>query len=363
MRADITPLFQELVRRRASDLHIGTSTPPTFRIDGEFCRAEFSLPSDSDVTETLLGYLSDAQRAVFLETGDLDFALELQGLARFRVNYCRKYGGISAAFRPIPAKIPHIDSLGMPQVLKSLAQLRRGLIIVTGPTGSGKSTTLAAIINEINQQRSAHIITIEDPVEFVHESKMCLVTHREIGINAVSFSDALRAAVREDPDIIMVGEMRDLDTIYQSIKAAEMGLLVFGTLHTNSASRAVDRIIDVFPPDQQDQIRTMLADSLKAVVAQQLLRKAQGEGRVAAVEILLSVPGFSNLIREGKIHQIPSLIQMGKDAGMLSMDQSLIELVSRGLITKQEALSRAMDVRTFQRAGISSDTRYEEDDW
>jgi twitching motility protein PilT len=279
----------------------------------------------------------------------LDFTYELGETARFRTNLYQQYHGIAGAFRLIPHKMPTIEELNLPEVLKTVALSKGGICIVTGPTGSGKSTTMAAMINYINDNRSAHIITIEDPIEFFHTNKNCLIDHREVGEHANSFSDAVKAALREDPDIILVGEMRDLETIYQAIKAAETGVLVFGTLHTNNASKTVDRMIDVFPAKQQEQIRSMLAESLKAVIAQQLLKKAGGKGRVAALEILLSASGLSNLIREGKTSQLPNFIQMWRSIGMRAMDTTLRDLVKAGVITAEAAMEKCQDPVNFSR--------------
>lgn len=345
-------LFKIMLGKQASDLHISVGNVPILRINGDLAVTDYPVLTESKVEELLFSLPNEEQLYHFEETGDLDFAYAMPGVARFRCNYYQDYRGIAGAFRLIPSKIPVLDELNLPSIIKDIAQFRKGLIIVTGPTGSGKSTTLAAIINTINNSRNAHIVTIEDPLEFVHESRMCLITHREVGTNASSFASALRAAIREDPDIILVGEMRDLETMALAIRAASTGLLVLTTLHTNNASKAVDRIIDVFPAIQQDQIRAMLSDSLKAVVAQQLIKTADKKGRCAAVEILIATLGLSNIVREAKTPQIPSIIQTGREFGMQSMDQALIELIRAGKITAKVAKDRASDYKTFLRAGI-----------
>ncbi|HEY3997679.1 MAG TPA: PilT/PilU family type 4a pilus ATPase [Candidatus Xenobia bacterium] len=346
-------LLEQLVAVGGSDLHLSAGVPPCYRLKGDMVPQNFAPLTAQEIEAMLFPVMSEEQRAHFEENSDLDFAMELPGLARFRVNFARQYRGMLSVMRIIPREIPNLAQLGLPAAIDRLCRTRRGMVIVTGPTGSGKSTTLAAMINEINQQRQAHIITIEDPIEFVHDSKKCLITHREIGQHAVSFADAIRAAVREDPDIILVGEMRDLDTVSQAVKAAEMGLLVLATLHTNNAAKAVDRIIDIFPAEDQEQIRVTLSEALKGVVAQQLLKKADGKGRVAVHEILIGTPALSNLIRDAKTHQIPGVIQTGRDVGMQLMDQGLIDLIQKGLITPEIAREKATDYRNFQRAGIN----------
>ncbi|MHB2018652.1 MAG: type IV pilus twitching motility protein PilT [Candidatus Xenobia bacterium] len=355
IRPDLTlrGLLDRMVSMGASDLHLSAGVPPCFRLQGDIQITQVAALTPEEMEQMLLPLLTEEQRATFLETGDLDFATELPGIARFRVNFSRQYRGMAAVMRTIPSKIPRIADLGLPPSIDRIVRIRRGLVIVTGPTGSGKSTTLASIINEINLTREAHIITIEDPLEFVHDSKKCLITHREVGQHATGFADALRAAVREDPDIVLVGEMRDLDTVTQAIRAAEMGLLVLATLHTNNASKAVDRIIDIFPAEDQDQIRISLSEALRAVVAQQLLKRADGKGRVAVHEVLLSNQATSNLIREAKTHQLPSVIQTGRQEGMQLMDQALIELIQKAIITPQQAREKACDLRNFQRVGIN----------
>jgi twitching motility protein PilT len=304
---------------------------------------------NSDGYETaLFAILTENQRQIFTTRNDLDFAYEIPDVARFRVNLLRQHRGVGAVFRLLPSRFRTLDELGLPQVVYSLARLEQGLVLVTGPTGSGKSTTLAAIIDHINEESDKHIVTIEDPLEFIHPSKKSLVTQREVGVHTTSFAAALRAVLREDPDIILLGELRDLETISLAITAAETGHLVFGTLHTRTAASTVDRLIDVFPPDQQGQIRTMLAETLKGVVAQQLLIRADGQGRVIAAEILVGTTALANLIREGKTYQIPSLIQTGRREGMQTMDQAILELLRSKQITPQEAYRKAIDKETYR---------------
>jgi twitching motility protein PilT len=296
----------------------------------------------------LFEILTEDQRSTLKSHRDFDMAYELEGIARFRCNFLYQHRGVGAVFRLIPTDILTLEQLQMPPVLKTIAMLKRGLVLVTGPTGSGKSTTLAAMINYINEMRDAHIITIEDPLEFVHSNKKCLFTQREIGTHALSFADALKVAGREDPDIILVGEMRDTTTISLALTCAELGILVFGTLHTNNAAKTIDRIINAFPADQQEQTRTMLAESLSAVVAQQLLKTKDGKGRCAAIEILIGSPALATTIREGKISQINSIIQTGSASGMQSMDQHLLQLIKEGRITAQAAYEKAIDKKLFE---------------
>ena len=334
---------------QASDLHLMAGAPPKVRIHGEL----EVLSGEAELTQNLLEsllfeILTIQQKEHFLQTHDFDFAYGLEGVARFRCNYCFQKSGIGAVFRIIPEKIKTISEINMPPAIEKLAHLHTGLVLITGPTGSGKSTTLAAIIDLINSTYDKHVLTIEDPIEFVHSGKRCLVTQREVGHDTEDFSAALRAACREDADVVLVGEMRDLETISLALSIAEMGQLVFGTLHTNNASRTIDRIIDVFPPDQQSHVRVMLADSLKGVVSQQLLKTKDGKSRVAVVEILFGSPALGNIIRDGKIQQIPSLIQAGKSEGMQSMDTALMDLVKQGTITTEEAYWKAQDKKLFE---------------
>lgn len=345
--AKIDALLKLMIEHKASDLHVTSNSPPLFRINGELERIAYHELSDEEVK--LLVYEIISQPGIdHLEAEfDLDFAYEIEGIARFRANVYFKHGGLGAAFRLIPHDIMTFSELGLPPTVRKLSRLSKGLVIVTGPTGSGKSTTLAAMVDLLNKERKAHVITLEDPLEFVHENQTCLIMQRQVGVHVESFASGLKAALREDPNVIMVGEMRDLETIALAITAAEVGLLVFGTLHTSSAAKTVDRIIDVFPKDQQGQIRTMLSESLKGVIAQQLLRRADGQGRVAAFEILVGNQAVGNLIREGKTFQIPSILQTGKKLGMQTIDQHLKELVAEGQITSQEALIYADEKSLF----------------
>ena len=324
-------LLREAADKGASDLHLSAGEPPLLRVHGDLVRIEHPAVTPAQVTELVNSIMSDAQRATFEAEHEVDFACELEGKGRLRVNVFVHSRGPGAVLRTIPTKIPALDTLHMPPVLKELCTRERGLVLVTGPTGSGKSTTLAAMVDVINQTWDAHILTIEDPIEFVHPPKRCLVNQREVGPHTNSFSNALRSALREDPDVILIGEMRDLETISLALTAAETGHLVFGTLHTSSAPKTIDRIIDVFPAGQQGQIRTMLSESLEAVVAQTLLKK-KGGGRVAACEVLIGTPAVRNLIREGKLHQITSMMQTGQRLGMQTLDMGLADLVKRGLI-------------------------------
>ena len=345
--AKIDALLKLMIEHKASDLHVTSGSPPLLRINGELERIAYHELSEEEVK--LLVYEVIQQSGIdHLEAEfDLDFAYEIDGIARFRANIYFKHGGLGAAFRLIPHDILTFSELGLPPAVRELSRLRKGLVIVTGPTGSGKSTTLAAMVDLLNKERKAHVITLEDPLEFVHENQTCLIMQRQVGVHVESFASGLRAALREDPNVIMVGEMRDLETIALAITAAEVGLLVFGTLHTSSAAKTVDRIIDAFPQDQQAQIRTMLSDSLKGVIAQQLLKRADGNGRIAALEILVGNQAVGNLIREGKTFQIQSILQTGKKLGMQTIDQHLKELVAKGLITTQEASLYANEKSLF----------------
>ncbi len=333
----------------ASDLHMMSGAPPKVRVHGDLepLQGEPVL-TDKTLEPLLHEIIAQEQKEHFLRTHDLDFAYGIEGMARFRANYCYQRSGVGAVFRIIPEKVKSITELNLPPAAEKLAHLHSGLVLVTGPTGSGKSTTLAAIIDVINSSYDKHILTIEDPIEFVHTGKRCLITQREIGHDTTSFAAALKAACREDADVVLVGELRDLETIALTISLSEMGQLVFGTLHTNSAARTIDRIIDVFPPDQQGQIRVMLSDSLKGIVSQQLLRTKDGKGRVGAIEILFGSNALGNIIREGKTQQIPSLIQAGKLEGMQSMDTALMDLVRKGTITAEEALWKSQDKKMFE---------------
>ncbi len=339
--AKIDALFRMMKQQGASDLHISSGSPPIFRLNGEIDRLNYPPLSHDQARALLYEILSESQRGEFEQRRDLDFAYALPEIARFRGNLFYTHRGIAAVFRIIPGKILTADDLALPEGVRKLTRLKKGLVLVTGPTGSGKSTTLAAMIDLINRTRREHILTLEDPLEFIHENQLSLINQRQIGQHSESFANALRAALREDPDVILVGEMRDLETISMAMTAAETGHLVFGTMHTNSAAKTIDRIIDVFPKDAQEQVRTMLGESLKGVVCQQLLRRADGKGRVAALEILIGNAAVSNLIREGKTFQLPSIIQTARNDGMQLMDQHLQE-------SAEEACRSAQDKRAFE---------------
>ena len=347
--ARIDEYFIEMKERGASDLHMVIGFPPMLRLRGELTPTSHPVLTPESNRDLLFEMLNENQQATLESHRDFDMAYELAGVARFRCNFLYQHRGVGAVFRLIPTDILTLEQLQMPPVLKIIAMLKRGLVLVTGPTGSGKSTTLAAMINYINEMRDAHIITIEDPLEFVHPNKKCLFTQREIGTHAKSFADALKVAGREDPDIILVGEMRDTATISLALTCAELGILVFGTLHTNSAAKTVDRIINAFPADQQEQTRTMLAESLSAVVAQQLLKTKDGKGRCAAIEILLGSSALATTIRDGKIAQINSLIQTGSNIGMQNMDQHLLQLIKEDKITASAAYEKALDKKIFEK--------------
>ncbi len=346
--ARIDTLFKMMKEQGASDLHLSTGSPPIFRLHGDMVRLNYKSLSHEELRAILFEILSEKQRQEFDARRDLDFAYAIPGFARFRGNIFMQHKGIGAVFRIIPAKILSADDLGLPEGVRKMTMLKKGLVLVTGPTGSGKSTTLAAMIDLINSTRRDHILTLEDPLEFIHENKESLLNQRQIGEHSESFSAALRAALREDPDVILVGEMRDLETISLAMTAAETGHLVFGTLHTNSAAKTVDRIIDAFPKDGQEQVRTMLSESLRGVVCQQLLKTAEGKGRVAAMEIMSGTPAIANLIREGKTFQIPSIIQTGKKDGMQLMDQHILELLKTKKIKPEEAYRCAQEKRHFE---------------
>ncbi len=342
----IDDYFKEMKDRGASDLHMVVGFPPLFRLGGNLVPTEHPVLTNESNTDILNEMLTEEKIKILETNRDFDMAYEIPGVARFRCNFLYQRRGIGAVFRIIPSKILTLEQLSLPEVLKDVATMKRGLVLVTGPTGSGKSTSLAAIIDYINKTRDAHIITIEDPLEFVHQNNRCIFTQREIGTHAVSFGEALRVASREDPDIILVGEMRDLETISLALTCAELGILVFGTLHTNSAAKTIDRVINAFPTDQQEQTRTMLSESLRGVIAQQLLRTVDG-GRCAANEILLGSPALANLIRGGKISQINSLIQTGTSVGMQTMDQHLMQLIKEKKITGESAYEKAIDKSLF----------------
>ncbi len=339
----IDDLLKEMVQRGSSDLHICTDVPPIVRIDGQLQALNYEKFTPMQTQRMMYDILSDEQIQRFEDHWELDFSYSLKKLSRFRVNIFKDKGTVAAAFRLIPMKIPTIKELGLPLVLETVCRRPRGLVLVTGPTGSGKSTTLAAMINLINSEASHHIITIEDPIEYLHQHKMSVINQREVGQDTKEFANALRAALREDPDVILVGEMRDLETMSNAIRAAETGHLVFATLHTNSAASTVDRVVDSFPASQQEQIRLMLSNSLEAVICQQLLPRAGMPGRVCCMEIMIATPAIRNLIREAKSHQITSIIQTSASFGMQTMDQHLRDMYTRGVITYDDAMARAMN--------------------
>jgi twitching motility protein PilT len=346
--AKIDAFFKLMHDQGASDLHLVSGQPPALRINGEMERIKYK-ELDNDMLRSMLYEIAPEDKVkVFEETGDVDFGYEIQGLARYRANFFMQKYGVAAVFRQIPSKILTAEQLGLPGVIPKLAMLPRGLVLVTGPTGSGKSTTLAAIIDVANRSRKDHIITVEDPIEFVHQSQGCIVNHREVGLHTRTFSAALRGALREDPDIIMVGEMRDLETISLAIEAASTGHLVFGTLHTSSAAKTVDRVIEVFPANQQEQVRSTLADGLRAVVAQVLFKRVDKKGRCAALEIMIATPAVRNLIREAKTFQIPSSIQTGKRYGMQLLDDAIMDLLNKGKIHPDDAYAKANDKGKFR---------------
>ena len=333
---DVSELLRFVVDSKGSDLHISSGEPPVIRIHGEMTKIDMPSLDKDDVHNMIYDILNDFQRKVFEEDHELDFSFALGDLARFRVNVFKQYRGDAAVFRTIPTKIPTFEELNLPKVFMDIARYEKGLVLVTGPTGSGKSTTLAAIIDFINSNEKGHILTVEDPVEFVHLSKKCLVNQRELGPHTHSFASALRSALREDPDVILVGEMRDLETIQLALTAAETGHLVFGTLHTSGAPNTVDRIIDVFPAGQQNQVRAMVSESLMAVISQSLFKRKDGKGRVAAYEIMVASPAIRNLIRENKLAQIPSIMQTSKAIGMQTMEAACQDLFAKNLVTKDE---------------------------
>jgi twitching motility protein PilT len=343
---DITQQLTFGVEQNASDCHLSSGEPPMLRVNGDLKKLDLPALSKEEVHALVYDIMNDSQRKTFEESLECDFSFEIRGLARFRVNVFMQRKGEGAVFRTIPTKILTLEELGMPAILKQLCDKEKGLILVTGPTGSGKSTTLAAMVDYLNNTFEGHILTIEDPVEFVHASKKCLVNQRELGPHTHSFANALRSALREDPDAILVGEMRDLETIQLALTAAETGHIVFGTLHTSSAPKTVDRVIDVFPPTQQAQIRAQFAESIEAVITQTLLKKKTG-GRIPALEIMTGTTAIRNLIREGKIHQIPGTMQVSQKDGMQTMDMALQNLFTRNLVTKEEAQAKSMTANLF----------------
>lgn len=328
---------------KASDIHITVGIPPTYRVNGDLSPVGENKLTPDDTKALVIEAMNERQYKLLEEKGEIDFSYSSPGFARYRVNAYKQRGSYGMALRIIPLSIPTIDSLGLPSVIKDLARLPRGLVLVTGPTGSGKSTTLASMVDQINNERNCHILTLEDPLEYLHKHKKAMVNQREIGSDSQSFGNALRGALRQDPDVILVGEMRDLETISIAITAAETGHFVLSTLHTSGAAKTIDRVIDVFPPHQQQQVRVQLSSVIQGIVSQQLLPKADGKGRIAAHEILIATPAIRNLIREDKIHQIDTAIQTGAKLKMQTMDSSLIDLYMRGLIRKDIALTQAMN--------------------
>ncbi len=341
-------LLRMLVIKGASDLHVQVDTPPIFRVHGLLSFSDLEPVSDEDIESYVYSIMNAEQKRRFEEFQHIDLSYAVPGVSRFRVNVYRQRGNIGTAMRVIPFETPTIEQWGLPPVIRDLASKPHGLVVVTGPAGSGKSTTLAAVVDYINNARKGHVITIEEPIEFLYQNKSCLINQREVGLDTDSFSSALRDALREDPDVIMVGEMRDLDTISNAITAAETGHLVFATLHTNSAAQTVDRMIDVFPPHQQSQIRAQLAATLQGVVAQQLVRKKDGTGRVAAFEIMLANPAIRNLIKDSKTNQIETVIQTSAQEGMKLLRDSLKDLCRQNVITEEEALTKVSDPRAFK---------------
>lgn len=342
-------LLREAVSSQASDLHITVGLPPVLRISGNLTKTNNAILSPDDTDVLFKSITTAEQQSLFQQCGELDFSYSIPGISRFRVNAFRQRGTTALAVRVVTEQVPTLEQLGHPEIVKILSRKPRGLVLVTGPTGSGKSTTLAAMINLINYERSCHIITLEDPIEYLHKHNKSIINQRELHADTKSFASALRAALREDPDVILVGEMRDPETIATAITAAETGHLVFATLHTGDAAQTIDRIIDVFPPYQQQQIRIQLSLTLQGIISQQLLPRTDGFGRVAALEVLVATPAVRNLIREGKTHQIISVIQTGAKVGMQAMDMSLRDLYRRGIVPYEDALSRAMDPETFIR--------------
>jgi len=346
--AKIDAFFKLMNEQGASDLHLVAGQPPALRIRGDIERIKYKV-LDTDTLRSMIYEIAPEEKVKhFEETGDVDFGYEIPGLARYRANFFMQKYGVGAVFREIPSSILTAEQLGLPPVISKLALLPRGLVLVTGPTGSGKSTTLAAIIDVANRLRKDHIITVEDPIEFVHQSQGCIVNHREVGLHTKSFSSALRGALREDPDIILVGEMRDLETVSLAIEAASTGHLVFATLHTSSAAKTVDRIIEVFPATEQAQIRSTLSDGIRAIVAQVLFKRIDKKGRCPALEILIGTPAVRNLVRESKTHQLNSMMQTGKKYGMQLLDDAIMDLFNKGWISPDEAYAKANDKSKFR---------------
>ncbi|MEQ1600772.1 MAG: type IV pilus twitching motility protein PilT [Methylophilaceae bacterium] len=344
---DISDLLAFSVKNKASDLHLSAGLPPMIRVHGDVRKINVPALEHSEVHDMVYDIMNDGQRKAYEETLECDFSFEIPNLARFRVNAFNQNRGAGAVFRTIPSKILTLEQLNCPAIFKDIADTPRGLVLVTGPTGSGKSTTLAAMVDYVNEKEFGHILTVEDPIEFVHVSKKCLINQREVGPHTLSFANALRSALREDPDVILVGEMRDLETIRLALTAAETGHLVFGTLHTSSAAKTVDRIVDVFPAAEKEMVRSMLSESLRAVISQTLCKTKDEQGRVAAHEIMIGTPAIRNLIRENKIAQMYSSIQTGQNVGMQTLDQNLKELVQRNVISQNEARAKAANKETF----------------
>ena len=344
---DITELLAFTVKNKASDLHVSAGLPPMIRVHGDVRRINLPALAHKDVHGMVYDIMNDSQRKQYEEFFETDFSFEIPNLARFRVNAFNQNRGAAAVFRVIPSKVMSLEELTCPKIFKEIANQPRGIVLVTGPTGSGKSTTLAAMVDYVNENEYGHILTIEDPIEFVHESKRCLINQREVSRDTQSFNAALRSALREDPDVVLVGEMRDLETIRLALTAAETGHLVFGTLHTSSAAKTIDRIVDVFPANEKDMVRAMMSESLRAVISQTLLKTKDGTGRVAAHEIMIGTPAIRNLIRENKVAQMYSAIQTGQNIGMQTLDQCLADMVRRNIVAGSEARLRAQNKDSF----------------